>query len=300
MEDKAVEILLFEAIQTALSDVTGIKTVEIWNFQDDNENKERPRLYSFVGVEINTEWENEEGAYPDYDQNQQKGNTIVTIHYIYEQIAKETNQWLDQRAIVHNVYRALNGLTTDQSTPLIRTSTPHEDSHGRVSDIQIIFSATLTECAYRSDDRPILDVGEFSVETQNDLIIDNEIVRTGGLDSDVVDPLTGELIFSRVSGTGQTTVLDGQGGLININSDKNIKINIVVSRNNLSYSQTLDIVNDETLNLSEGSINPYISGSEDLGFDWSVALVDGLIKLTYTTTSGLGDSILYYIYNKIV
>lgn len=299
MDDKAVEIELFEAIQTALASVTEVKTVEAFNYQIDNEDKERPRKYPFVGVQIDTEWQNEEGQAAGYDQNQQKGDTVVIVHFIYEQIATETNQWLTQRAIVHKVFRALNGLTGTRFTPLIRNNTPHEESHGRVSDIQIVFNTSVLEYAYNDDDKPELAVGEFSIETQNDLIIENDPIRTGTLDGDVVDPVTGEITFSRVSGSGELTITDDSSGniIIGKEADKNIKVNIVFERGGSSYSQTLDIAGTD---LAEGEINPYIAGNEDLGLDWSVSVVDGLVKLAYVLSATGTDGTLYYVYNKIL
>lgn len=303
MEDESVEILLFQAIQAALAWVTEVKTVEIWNDQHNHEDKERPRLYPFVGVQIETNWLPEEGQVNDYDQNQQKGNTIIIIHYIYQQIATETNQWQAQRAIVHKIFRALNGLDDDQFTMLIRTGTPHEESHGRVSDIQIGFTTEVIELAYRNDDNEILQPGDFSVETQNDLIIDNDVVRTGSLDSDVEDPLTGEITFSRTSGSGQIAVADGSSGVINIgkSTDRNIKINIVFARGADNYSQELDVVCDgSSVELAEGEVNPYIEASPDLGLDWGVSIVDDIVKLAYTLSSTGTDGTLYYVYNKIL
>lgn len=303
MDDKSVEIILFEAIQTALNTVTELKSVEAWNSQNENESRERPRLYPFVGVEINTEWMAIEGSVEEYDQNQQKGDCVVTIHYIYEQIETETNQWLTQRAIVHKVFRELNGLQGEQFDCLTRTSTPHEDSHDLVSDIQINFSTTLLELAYNQDDKPTIEVGDFSVETQNDLIIDNDIIRSGSLDSDVVDPVTGEITFNRISGSGEISVPDGDTSVINIGkvTDKNIKVNIVFQRGTESYSQELDILNnDGTFELGQGEINPYIDGDETLGLTWSVSLVDNIIKLGYTLSVTGTDGTLYYVYNKIV
>lgn len=185
MEDKSVEIILFEAIQTALASLLAantIRSVEIWNSQDDNEQRERPRNYPFVAVQIDTDWMPEEGAYFEYDQNQQKGDCIVTIHYIYEQIATETNQWLTQRAIVHQVHRALNGLSADGITPFVRNGTPHEESHDRVSDIRILYSTMLTECAYQDDSNKI-EAGDWNLQFNNKLAIDNVIVRTGKISS---------------------------------------------------------------------------------------------------------------------
>lgn len=184
-EDKSVEIILYEQIELALEDLLTEKTirsVEIWNEQITNESTERPRQYPYVGVQIDTEWMGDEAynSIPNIKQNQQKGNCTIIIHYIYESLQDETQTWLTQRAHAHTVHRALNGLYYDQYfVPLIRTSTPHEDSHDRVSDIQITYMTQIIECGITDEDAHTVASGDWEIEHQNDLDIDNDTIRTG-------------------------------------------------------------------------------------------------------------------------
>ena len=189
MEDESVEIILFEQIQLALAVLLTtkvIRSVEIWNAQIDNGATERPRKYPYVAIQIDTAWQNEEAvnSVPNLLQNQQKGTCNIIIHYIYESLKNETNAWIENRAIVHSIHRAVNGLEYDDFiTPLIRTNTPHEDSHGRVSDIQINYNTQLIECGIIDDTQTEIEMGNFDIQFNNKLSIDNVIIRSGILTS---------------------------------------------------------------------------------------------------------------------
>jgi hypothetical protein len=213
MEDKSVEIILFEQIQSALEPLLtskSIRSVEIWNNQIDNEETERPHLYPYVAVEISTEWRGEEGynSISEIKQNQQKGECTVTIHYIYESLYTETETWVTQRAKLHIIHRLLNSLAYDQYfTPFTRQSTPHEESHGRVSDMQIIYSTEVIECAITDENAVIIEIGAWSVESQNSLIISNDIIRTGLLTADTDTVLIGDILFTRTSSDGLEQII---------------------------------------------------------------------------------------------
>lgn len=182
MEDKSAEITLFEAIETKLAELHELKTIEIYNAQYDNEDQERARRYPYVTVEISTDWTGTEARNSQQEllQNQQKGACTVTVRLNYDSLLTETKAWKEFKALNHKLFRKLNGLSdANQFTPLERSSTPHEEPHGPVTEILTVWQTTLIEFAITDDDRTEIGSGNWEFEQNMSLDIDNDKIRTG-------------------------------------------------------------------------------------------------------------------------
>jgi len=150
--DKSIELILFEKIKTAIEEVTEIKDVVAWNEQSAQELNERPYLYPYVGIEIQTSWDPAEAANDDYYLTQPQKNAVstVTLHIIFVTLADETVSFIRDKAICHEVHRAVNCLEyaagDGKFTSLDLTQTEMNTDHGRVYDYTYTYTSYVTEC----------------------------------------------------------------------------------------------------------------------------------------------------------
>lgn len=187
VEDKSVQLVLFEAIETALNDLLEdkiINSIEVFNSQTDFESRERPRLYPYVAVLIRTEWiptraTNNQGFITGISQNEQIGNTTVTIYTVFENINTETISFKAAEPVRHLVHRAINLLSDDNYfTQLIRVNSDIDTSHNRVFTYVSQYSTQLTELAYKDSTKQVVE--DVEIELTGELIIENETIRTAG------------------------------------------------------------------------------------------------------------------------
>ena len=183
--DKSVQLILFEAIETALASLLNDKTirsVEIFNSQTDFENQERPHLYPFVAVNISVEWTgarptNNKGYTTKLAQPQQQGNALVTVYTIFENIQNETLSYKAAEPIRHCVHRAINQIEDkDYFTPLQRTLSDPDSSHDRVFSLVTNYTTEVTEAAMKDSTKKIAT--NVDPVLTSDLIIENETIRT--------------------------------------------------------------------------------------------------------------------------
>ena len=183
--DKSVQLILFEAIETALADLItdrDIYSVEIFNSQTDFESTERPRDYPYVAVNISTEWvknlaTNGQGYVKEISQTQQQGNTLVTIYTIFSNLNNETVAFKEAEPIRHCVHRAIN-LLEDSSyfTKLQRISSDLDSSHDRVFSFVTQYSTMVLEAALKDSTKETAT--DVTPVLTPDFVIDNETVRT--------------------------------------------------------------------------------------------------------------------------
>ena len=183
--DKSAQLVLFEAIETALEDSITDKTinsVEIFNSQTDFENKERPHLYPYVAVNISVEWKkiavkNNQGYTSGMLQNQQEGLATVTVYVIFENLYDETVSFKEAEPVRHCVHRAINLLQDDNYfTYLMRIGSDLDSSHDRVFTFPMVYQCGIVESAMKDETKQVVTDVEPVLDT--DLIIDNDIIRT--------------------------------------------------------------------------------------------------------------------------
>lgn len=180
-EDKSVLIVLFNAIRDKIkAEVSQISEVYIWNEQSENEPRERPFAYPYVGVEFNVVWQGVEAASREGDlqrliQEQQKGVCTIALNIVYEELETETESFEDTETTRHQVHRAVNLMSGDQFSPLMRTGSDMPP-HDRVIRRTLTYSSELTEAIY------LTDKGQDKIieaEFEPDFCMSNKIIRTG-------------------------------------------------------------------------------------------------------------------------
>jgi hypothetical protein len=166
--DKSVILILFEKIEVALAQLltdNTIRSVEIWNGQDENEENERPRNYPYVAVEINVDWEriqatNSYEQIQNIQQNKQNGSATVTIHTMVQSLKNESLSFVENEPIRFLVHRAINLLQDDEYfTKLQRINTPAIPMHKRVYDLMTVYNCDVFEAAgQNTSEERILEV----------------------------------------------------------------------------------------------------------------------------------------------
>lgn len=181
--DKSAQLVLFEAIQTALQPIIDdltISEVIIFNSQINFESEERYKEFPFIAVDITIEWMKPEatnGRPNNLIQNFQKGDCTVTIHHVFENIDNETEAFEEAEPIRHEVYRRLNGLIDENYfTPLLRVNSLLDTSHDRVFDYITQFNCLILESAFESPSETATDVDVVLTTSE---VIENETIRTG-------------------------------------------------------------------------------------------------------------------------
>jgi hypothetical protein len=179
--DKSVILILYEAIETKLTPLLTaglIKSIEIWNGQDEEEN-ERPRNYPYVAIEINVDWEaaavtNQYTTIQNIAQNVQRGVANVVIHTMVADLKNETLSFKAFEPIRFLVHRAVNMLNdADYFSALQRKNTPVIPKHGRVYDLMATYDCELYEAAGQLDNTAI----ELALSLVPELDITNKLLN---------------------------------------------------------------------------------------------------------------------------
>jgi len=184
-DDKSAKLVLFEDIEIALQPLMAdetIHSIEVFNSQKDFENKERPRNYPFVAIDIATEWSGPttNNAYKQLGyiiNNEQDGNCLVTVHCVFADLDDETTAFKTAEPVRHCVHRYIQEIKNNPYyTPVIRIGDLLDTSHGRVFDLITTYKTDLKELALMLSDTKTGQIDD--VDFDRDLIIENEVVRT--------------------------------------------------------------------------------------------------------------------------
>ena len=177
---------IFNDIVTALALVTEIKTVELWNNQFANEERETAFNYPAVFIEFaETPWTISKqrppktGSQGNTTKEQKSEGTIITIHLGFSQLENETVSFPLIDPIIEKVYFAIQGLNGTFYGPLLRIAERQDTDHDRVIDWQMDFNTMMFECGELDPDLTKIDAGVLDVELNVDLDIDNDVVRSG-------------------------------------------------------------------------------------------------------------------------
>ena len=180
---------IFNDIVTALALVTEIKTVELWNNQFANEEREAAFNYPAVFIEFaETPWTISKqrppktGSQGNTTKEQKSEGTIITIHLGFSQLENETVSFPLIDPIIEKVYFAIQGLNGTFYGPLLRIAERQDTDHDRVIDWQSDFIASLEQCGQLDDSLTNIPGGTISIDVNVDLDIDvptQKGVRTG-------------------------------------------------------------------------------------------------------------------------
>lgn len=183
--DKSILLIMFEAIETALSELLTAKTIhsiEVFNAQTDFESEERPRKYPFVMIDMSIDWNKAEAGNRytptnKFKQPPQKGMMTITVHVVFSNLRHETLSFKETEAIRFEIHRAINNLQDEYFTKLQRQSTLLDSSHNRVFDLISTYQCEVEEPGLIDANLETVTDPELIVNRNID--IDNEIIRTG-------------------------------------------------------------------------------------------------------------------------
>jgi len=184
VEDKSLLLILFEDIKTVVDALESIKgKTVIYAAQEDNEAQQRPFLYPYVAVQMNIDWEMPEaiGSGGNYKVSnvgsiageiglQRKGLATITIHVRFKNRENDTEVFLQNEAIKHEVHRAVDLLEKDPYyTELLKLAENTPVNDGKQQDHTITYICSVKEGALIKGTEGI--ISSFGV---NDLNIPTE------------------------------------------------------------------------------------------------------------------------------
>jgi phage gp37-like protein len=185
---------VYNGLVTRLSSVTGVNTVELFNSQYDNEQRERVTKYPAVYIEFsNISWQMSSHMVARNIKKtvdignltqQQKGNMEITIHLAYKSLKNESDSFAEIDAIRHNIYKSLsNYMITTETTGLQRQSDIQDPNHDGVVVWKTIYTLSVEEKAW--NDTGIVEANAetetppITLDLDIELDIDNSKIRTG-------------------------------------------------------------------------------------------------------------------------
>lgn len=177
---------IFNDIVTELEKISEIETIELWNNQLDNENKEISFNFPAVFIEFaDLPWTstNQQPSRLGTEGNvskQQKGiGALIILHIAFAPLEKETVSFPIISPIIDEVYFAVQGLQGTFYSPLLRIAERQDTDHDRVIDWQMDFNTTMFECGELDTTLKEIDAGTIDVIPEIDLDIDNDVIRSG-------------------------------------------------------------------------------------------------------------------------
>lgn len=180
---------IFNDIVTEIRKITEIETVELWNSQLVNEDRETSFNFPAVFIEFaDIPWPSTNQPTPklggegDVTKQQKGAGALITLHIAFSQLENETVSFPIISPIIDKVYFAvqgLQGLGSNFYGPLLRVAERQDVDHDRVIDWQMDFMTMMFECGELDTSLTKIIGGTLDVEVDADLDIDNDIIRTG-------------------------------------------------------------------------------------------------------------------------
>ena len=177
---------IFNDIVTEVKKISDIQTVELWNSQLVNEDKETAFNYPAVFIEFaDIPWTSTNqqpsklGGEGDVTKQQKGGGALITIHIAFSQLENETVSFPKISPIIDKVYFAIQKLSGTFYGPLLRVAERQDTDHDRVIDWQMDFNTMMFECGELDTSLTKITGGTLAVEVNAELDIDNDKIRTG-------------------------------------------------------------------------------------------------------------------------
>lgn len=142
-----VKLDLYNAVKTALQEITEIKNVVRYNSQQENEPQETRRQYPQAWIEFSSvEWPPSLHKANNSDtSNEQKGNIELTVHLAVWDLRDDDDSFSDALTLTDKIYRKLTMLEDENFTPLQRVSEIDDINQDNVRDWQITFTTMVIE-----------------------------------------------------------------------------------------------------------------------------------------------------------
>ena len=180
---------IFNDIVTEINKITDIQTVELWNSQLINEDKETPFNFPAVFIEFaDIPWTSTNlnpsklGGEGDVTKQQKGDGTLITLHIAFSELENETVTFPKISPIIDKVYFAvqgLQGLGSNFYGPLLRVAERQDTDHDRVIDWQMDFNTMMFECGELDTSLKKITGGTLGVDVNVDLDIDDDVIRSG-------------------------------------------------------------------------------------------------------------------------
>lgn len=177
---------IFNDIVTELEKITEIETIELWNSQLENESDEIPFNFPAVFIEFALiPWTTTNQLPPTIGtqgdiQGEQKGvDSLITIHIAFSQLEDETVSFPIISPVIDKVYFAIQKLSGDFYSALLRVEERQDTDHDRVIDWQMDFLTTLFQCGEKDASLTKIDAGTVDLTLDAELDVDNPVIRTG-------------------------------------------------------------------------------------------------------------------------
>jgi len=185
---------VYSGIKTRLSTLSSVKTIELFNSQYLNEQRERPTRYPAVYIEFTSiNWlmsshRAGRNVVKTVDignlTHQQKGNMEITIHLVYQTLKDESDSFIEIDTIRHDIYKLLSNYEiSDETTGMQRQRDEQDPNHDGVVVWKTIYTLDIEEKAWADS-----GIVEANTETETppitldldiSLDIDNNVIRTG-------------------------------------------------------------------------------------------------------------------------
>lgn len=178
---------IFNDIKAAIkAKVPEIETIELWNSQLTNEDREIPFNYNAVFIEFaDIPWTSTNqtpsrlGSEGDVSKQQKGDGALIMLHIAFAPLENETVSFPIISPIIDKVYFAIQGLNGEFYGPLLRVAERQDTDHDRVIDWQMDFNTMMFECGKLDDTLTEISGGTLKLELDKDLDIDNPVIRTG-------------------------------------------------------------------------------------------------------------------------
>ncbi len=177
---------IFNDIVTALTPITELETIELWNSQLVNEDREIPFNYNAVFVEFaDIPWTgtnqppSKSGNEGDVTKQQKGDRALITLHIAFSPLENETVSFPIISPIIDKVYFATQGLNGTFYGPFLRVAERQDTDHDRVIDWQMDFNTMIFECGELDTSLTKIPGGTLDVIPNVDLDIDNDVIRSG-------------------------------------------------------------------------------------------------------------------------
>lgn len=151
----SAKLELYNAIKTKClamvdsEDKTIVNTFGHFNNQFDRINEEIQFLFPAIYLEFSPiEWSTDVGVSQVNHSQQQRAICDVILHIGVENKKDESDSFLEDIAIIDEIYNQLNGLNGTQFTPLVRISESDDVNHNNIRDWQVTYRCELHEKGY--------------------------------------------------------------------------------------------------------------------------------------------------------
>ena len=181
---------IFNDIVTAVEAITDngvriINTVELWNSQLDNLKAEIPFNFPAVFIEFGEViWTTNQkppsiGPQGDVIGEQKGTNSLVTLHMAFSELDDETVSFPIISPKIDKIYFAVQRLSGEFYSELLRVAERQDIDHERVIDFQMDFLTTIFQCGEKDSSLTQIPGGTVDLDLTVELDIDNPIIRTG-------------------------------------------------------------------------------------------------------------------------